>query len=575
MLVLVGGFLNKDMKEFRQFLIEIDTIGHTLKFRRRREQSEVTAISSVVETLLLAHYPAYKTLPDDRHRLVNFLTEVVIQAVLFRGRIDRTNALSTFVNQEPRTRDGQIKRQVDMAMELFGDYVFGAPWKIVRSQLNDPRYIVDSPSSLMPHGDPKFERFTKASQDWHRQLAKSGGRGSKEFRVLIDLSSLGGKWKGYQWVSLDRSYCEQEKKAMGHCGNANYKHGDNILSLRDKKNRAYLTFIINDGILGEMKGRGNDKPARKYHPAIIQLLLHPDVKAIRGGGYLPKSNFKFSDLSSIDQQRIRSQKPILAESPLIAMLMLNRMDMVASILGLDSSMNPVYDSTTHQLILCKLPHNDHKSRNLPYDLVSDVNGSRYEAIEKYTALSWLPFYPDKWEEKRFFYYVREPLPKQLSETEDIIEPRLRRIIYEKTDADDFEEAIQDRTIRKFLTYAYKFAVGSYVASSLREAVIKTFVPNSDRTASSPAGDDGYYAGTDIWVNFTDNTLRTTVDSLRDLSVWLDTNETEAARYDMITHIKRSGYFPWREERDVLDEYPDPKTYNKYLSRYLSPFSPDY
>jgi len=105
------------------------------------------------------------------------------------------------------------------------------------------------------------------------------------------------------WWLLDREACRDEGAAMGHCGNTHRpKPGDRILSFRtmEDNNRLVprLTFILDrNGYLGEMKGRGNTKPAAKYHPAIIALLNRTDVvKGIKGGGYRPENNFSLDDI---------------------------------------------------------------------------------------------------------------------------------------------------------------------------------------------------------------------------------------------------------------------------------------
>jgi hypothetical protein len=64
-----------------------------------------------------------------------------------------------------------------------------------------------------------------------------------------------------------------------------------------------LTFILKSGeFLGEMKGRGNQKPQEKYHSYIMELLLYKKngkylVSGIEGGGYAPERNFDLEDLS--------------------------------------------------------------------------------------------------------------------------------------------------------------------------------------------------------------------------------------------------------------------------------------
>lgn len=123
---------------------------------------------------------------------------------------------------------------------------------------------------------------------------------------------------GFAWVFLDREYCETEGGAMGHCGNRpSARSGDTILSLRrlvqsgnEKFWRPSLTFIVDsNGLIGEMKGRGNEKPAEKYHPHIIALLKSDLVNGIKGGGYLPENNFSVNDLSEEEQEDLFAVKP--------------------------------------------------------------------------------------------------------------------------------------------------------------------------------------------------------------------------------------------------------------------------
>lgn len=127
---------------------------------------------------------------------------------------------------------------------------------------------------------------------------------------------------GFAWVLLDRAACDLEGEAMGHCGNRGApSNGDRILSLRKKvvlsKTEVYwrpsLTFILHkDGYLGEMKGRGNEKPASKYHPYIIALLESDIIAGIRGGGYMPENNFSMSDLTPEEADALMDKKPSLA-----------------------------------------------------------------------------------------------------------------------------------------------------------------------------------------------------------------------------------------------------------------------
>lgn len=108
---------------------------------------------------------------------------------------------------------------------------------------------------------------------------------------------------GTSWWFIDRSYCEEEGRSGKHCGNVTGKHNTNqrILSLRTPNHNVILTFILeSNGYLGEMKAKANLKPAEQYHPNIMQLLLNPIVKGIKGAGYAPWMNFSIFDLSDND-----------------------------------------------------------------------------------------------------------------------------------------------------------------------------------------------------------------------------------------------------------------------------------
>ena len=108
---------------------------------------------------------------------------------------------------------------------------------------------------------------------------------------------------------------------MGHCGNAPRESSDDtILSLRkefpmngEMKYSCMLTFILNEqGMLTEMKGRGNDKPAARYHKYIVPLLRNDRIEGIIGGGYLPENNFSINDLDEDLKNELIDEKPALA-----------------------------------------------------------------------------------------------------------------------------------------------------------------------------------------------------------------------------------------------------------------------
>ena len=131
---------------------------------------------------------------------------------------------------------------------------------------------------------------------------------------------------GLAWWMLDRTYCQYEADAMGHCGNAGGRKTDRILSLRKIEKRGqqkfyspYATFILReDGKLGEMKGRFNNSPKHAFeaghspsdfHDEIFALLKLPMITGIIGGGYMPQENFKVSDLPPEQIEALGEIKP--------------------------------------------------------------------------------------------------------------------------------------------------------------------------------------------------------------------------------------------------------------------------
>jgi len=123
---------------------------------------------------------------------------------------------------------------------------------------------------------------------------------------------------GSAWWWVDRAYCPEEGRSGQHCGNVMGQYHPNttqrILSYRDQEGHVILTFILlQDGTLGEMKAKNNQKPDRKYHPVIMKLLMSNRITGIAPtrGQYAPHMNFSVFDLDEPQLHQIDQQKPQL------------------------------------------------------------------------------------------------------------------------------------------------------------------------------------------------------------------------------------------------------------------------
>jgi hypothetical protein len=151
----------------------------------------------------------------------------------------------------------------------------------------------------------KLEDLLDLNQAYHYELSigKINRPGSRDGKVILNFPD------GYKWLDLKRGRCEIEGIAGKHCGNAGEQPGDTILSLRDKKDYVHLTFILNNGILEERKGKANTKPKEEYHPYILELLKLPIIKGLGKGRYAPENDFQLSDLSEEEIQDLIKVKP--------------------------------------------------------------------------------------------------------------------------------------------------------------------------------------------------------------------------------------------------------------------------
>ncbi|MBT5716241.1 MAG: hypothetical protein HOI70_04960 [Opitutae bacterium] len=135
-------------------------------------------------------------------------------------------------------------------------------------------------------------------------------------RFCTDGALLYSFANGWAWYKIVEGRSKQEGIAMHHCGNEGGKRGDVLYSLRESVVHAsgtqlkpHLTFIVNNGLIGEAKGFANQKPDTCFSDYIEEFLKLKEIRGIVGGGYMPENNFQFFDLPKSHRLRVLDKKP--------------------------------------------------------------------------------------------------------------------------------------------------------------------------------------------------------------------------------------------------------------------------
>jgi hypothetical protein len=148
-----------------------------------------------------------------------------------------------------------------------------------------------------------FDEAKQRSESWHEELARlqSGQIKDEQGDVVMTFPD------GFYWIRLNKSVCDAEAKAMGHCG-----RGRGILYSLRRDKYPYVTVDLEDGVIGQIKGRANTKPKPEYHKYIIPFILNPaiGVKYLKST-YRPDTDFNINDLSEEQLIDISNKKPLL------------------------------------------------------------------------------------------------------------------------------------------------------------------------------------------------------------------------------------------------------------------------
>ena len=274
--------------KFRDWLIPESTVSQFLKDPQKFDPEVVKLAYDAVISIITTQAWTRTISPDK----LEFLAKWAAYQTYITYLIGTEQRLKTDRWRYTGTVSQVAKDTIRSALTECGDYLaamFTGNFAALRGKLNTPSYTLD--------------HLKKDSEYWHIHIASQQRGVGPEGRPV----PLQGMPPGWQWVSLDRGYCKKEGDAMGHCGNAAVRDGDNIYSLRDARNVPHLTFIVNNGILGESKGYRNSKPVALLGEDNGQEI----VGFIRGGGYKPENNFHFKDLTPEEQKRVLTVKPYI------------------------------------------------------------------------------------------------------------------------------------------------------------------------------------------------------------------------------------------------------------------------
>jgi hypothetical protein len=256
-----------------------------------RKADKVTWYLRYVKFNILRRMSSGTAVPEMEEVFKKLFDKMAKQMTAKSGR--SVEQLST---EENEVLGRQFKEQMQhfMSLELpaFENFQFG---------FQSPVEIIDT--------------FTPIERAWQAQAGKTVPY-REDATIMVQFPD------GSVWVDLEVNYCSEEGRAMGHCGNAaDPLDEDTTLSYRTIEDiegkRVWvprLTFILDKetGSLGEMKGRANQKPDKKYHNVIVKLLQHPRVKGIGRGRWEVHNNFKMSDLPEDVAAKLIEEKPGLA-----------------------------------------------------------------------------------------------------------------------------------------------------------------------------------------------------------------------------------------------------------------------
>lgn len=405
---------------FKEWLLEESTVTQYLKDRKISSVENVQFLSKEIKAIINQSFQLRQDIKDSLAKLFLFWKIKKDPELFSPTSIVLTNL-----------QTAEAKREVRDTINHFRDFIMyqsNNNWSEFKKKLNSLDYSVDD--------------MSRDDEEYHQSLRMAKRPKPPEGETV----PLAGMPAGWTWVSLNKEYCKQEGEAMGHCGNAGFRPGDNIFSLRGPDGAAYLTFVVNDSKLGESKGRDNHKPSPKYHPQIMALLLgswkgKPIVELIKGGGYKPENNFQVSDLSPEDQQILLKHNPFINDNigSILNLCSTNKNQCLVKLRDLLNVSDPIrldIDLENQEVIL-------NRGGDSLYDFVENFLS---QITNLHESLPDLRNFSDQIERMDFSVSDSEALNEFAnyaeSENKELLEKIAEKMVGEDFDKDDLEEIVK-------------------------------------------------------------------------------------------------------------------------------------
>jgi len=186
-----------------------------------------------------------------------------------------------------------------------------------------------------PHKNKTIAELISIANDWKSSLGTMTEINYIENnKIILDFRDENGF--GYYWVDLNKSYSKQESHRMGHCGTCTGKHSV-IISLRRYSphetrpnttiNESIISACLNrEGVIGQMKGRHNEKPDSSLEKYILALYTskYSNKEAFGKSGlddlndgtikgyeweYISDEDFKIEDFSDESLKELYEKNP--------------------------------------------------------------------------------------------------------------------------------------------------------------------------------------------------------------------------------------------------------------------------